>query len=128
MEKQSLLRRLCAAINILLTYGVQHAASLAAMEKTYMRCVSDGGTNDPCKILLNIRRSGQLYEVTLGYFTHDQFKVSEKWLATYGWHSNGHLIAIGRCTYVIFDPVRKLVIIERIPEQGPDTVEIFHEA
>lgn len=128
MEKQSLFSRLRAAFKTLIAYGCQHAASLKAMEKTYTRCLSDGGSSDPCKVLLRIRACGQLYEVTRGYFVNDEFRVSEKWLATYGWHSNGHLIAIGRCTYVIFDPVRHLVVVEHIPETGPDTVEIYHEA
>lgn len=128
MKKPSKFCRLRAAIRTLITYGCQHAASLKAIEKTYTRCLSDGGTGDPCKVILSIRKCGQLYEVTRGYFVHNEFKADEKWLATYGWHSNGHLIAIGRCTYVIFDAQRKLVVVENIPDKGPDTVEIYHEA
>ena len=127
MEKQPIFCRLIPALRTLLAFGSQHAASLAALKKTYTLCGFDQALNRT-RSVLRIRPCGQLYEVTRGYFADDQFRVSEQWLATYGWHSNGHLIALGRTTYVIFDPVRKLVVLENFPAEGEDTVEIFHEA
>jgi hypothetical protein len=128
MENESKLHRLIAALKTLIRFGSRHAACLQAMEKDYIHHWKDKGSGDPLSIRLRIRPCGDLYEVTRDYLSNDQFKVTEKWLATYGWHSKGHLIALGRTTYVVFDPARKLVFVENIPLDGKETLEIYHEA
>ncbi|MFB9843964.1 hypothetical protein [Mucilaginibacter ginsenosidivorans] len=128
MKKQNHMSRVIAALKVLLTFGAQHAASLEASKKPYTRSWLDQPSGDRCSVKLAIHPMGHLFEVILTYFVNDQYKVTEKWPATYGWHSNGHLIAIGRTAHIIFDPARKLVLVENIPGNGPVTIDIYHEA
>ncbi|WP_147322014.1 hypothetical protein [Mucilaginibacter conchicola] len=127
MEKRSMIGRLLTAFKTMLAYGCQHAGSLSMMDSAYTRCSGNMLPDNPATAILRIRPCGQLYEITRGSYENGQFRVSEKWLATYGWHSTGHLIAIGRTLYIIFDPIRKLVLVEHFPDDGPVTLETYHQ-
>ncbi|MBL4677197.1 MAG: hypothetical protein JKY70_13475, partial [Mucilaginibacter sp.] len=102
MEKQSFFARCCAAFKTLVAFGCQHAASMAVMDKTYTRCWCDYYLNEKTTQLLRIRRCGHVYEVSRGYEDNGKFRVSEKWLAAYSWHSSGHLIALGKMLNIYF--------------------------
>lgn len=121
-----LIRRLRAAIYILLRFGEQHQASLAALEKRYTREWQDIPGGNRCSVKLDIQPQGSLYLVTQQYYSNDQYKVTQSWIATYGWHCNGHLIGIGCHRYLICDPVRQLLCLENWPDDGDRTVEIYH--
>src|SRR5258708_4489735 len=121
-----LISRLGAAISISLRFGEQHQASLSALEKRYSREWKDPQSGTRCSVRLDIQHQGCLYLVTQQCYTNDQYKVTQSWLATYGWHSNGHLIGIGCHRYLICDPVRKLLYLESWPDDGDRTVEIYH--
>lgn len=121
-----LIRRLRAAISILLRFGSQHRASLAALEKRYIREWQDTPSGNQCSVKLDIQPQGNLYLVTQQYYSNDQYKVTDSWMATYGWHSNGHLIGIGCHRYLICDPLRQLLYLENWPDDGDRTVEIYH--
>jgi hypothetical protein len=123
---RELIRRFRAAIYILLRFGAQHRASLAALEKRYVREWKEPQNGTRCTVKLDIQPQGSLYLVTQQYYSNDQYQVTESWLATYGWHTNGHLIAIGRSRYLICDPVRELLYLENWPDEGDRTVEIYH--
>ena len=126
MEKQRLTCRLRAALKTFLSYGCQHAASRAALSQTYERIWEDNGHSR--RVALTIRPAGDLYEVRLDHYLNGQHLLNENWPATYGWNSNGHLIAVGRLTYVIMNPARRLVILEDIPDKGPHTQHYYHQA
>lgn len=121
-----LVRRLRAAIHIFCRYGEQHQASLAALEKRYIREWQDTASGNRCSVKLDIQSQGSLYLVTQQYYSNDQYKVTESWIATYGWHSNGHLIGIGCHRYLISDPIRQLLYLENWPDDGERTIEIYH--
>jgi hypothetical protein len=123
---RQLIRRFRAAIHILLRFGAQHQASLSALEKRYVREWKEPQNGTRCSVKLDIQQQGSLYLVTQQYYTNDQYKVTESWLATYGWHCNGHLIGIGRHCYLICDPIRQLLLLENWPDDGDRTVEIYH--
>lgn len=121
-----LIRRLRAAISILFRFGEQHQASLSALEKRYTREWKDPQSGARCSVKLDIQPQGCLYLVTRQFFSNDQYKVTDSWIATYGWHCNGHLIGIGCHRYLICDPVRQLLYLENWPEDGERIVEIYH--
>jgi hypothetical protein len=123
---RQLIRRFRAAVHILLRFGAQHQASLSALEKRYFREWKEPQNGARCSVKLDIQQQGSLYLVTQQYYSNDQYKATESWLATYGWHSNGHLIGIGRHCYLICDPIRQLLLLENWPEDGDRTVEIYH--
>lgn len=127
MEQHTFFNRLIAALRALLAFGRHHYASRKAVHFAYTRTWREATANQRCAIKLRIRTCGSLYEVSQECFVNDQFKVRETWMASYGWHSNGHLMAIGKTRYIIFDPVRKLVVLEDYPDTGAGTVEIYHQ-
>jgi hypothetical protein len=125
-RRRQLIRLFRAAVHILLRFGAQHRASLSALEKRYIREWKEPQNGVSCTVKLDIQQQGSLYLVTQQYYRNDQYLVTESWLATYGWHSNGHLIAIGHSRYLICDPIRQLLYLENWPDEGDRTVEIYH--
>ncbi|SDF45008.1 hypothetical protein SAMN05216464_11854 [Mucilaginibacter pineti] len=112
MKRKSLYSRLRAALGAVLQYWGDHADSLAAMKKLYVREYADekGG---PCKVILGISSYGSLFRITQVFYNGGVYSREENWLASYGWHFNGHLTALGRGTcYLMFNPLHRSVCLE----------------
>lgn len=75
--------------------------------------------------MLSITSCGSFYKITRTDYISNTPENEETWLATYGWHSNGHLIEIGGDRYCIFDTVSKSLYLEKLTEQGKTTIELF---
>jgi hypothetical protein len=75
--------------------------------------------------MLKIIPCGSFYQVTRTDYISNLPDNEETWLATYGWHSNGHLIEIGGDRYCVFDTVSKSLYLENLTEQGKTTIELF---
>lgn len=75
--------------------------------------------------MLTIKPYGSLYQVTRTDYITNIPECEETWLATYGWHSNGHLIEIGGDRFCIFDAAAKSMYLETLTEQGQTTIELF---
>jgi len=127
MKKKNLLSCIRLSLSTALRYWYAHSASLKAIKKDYGIAWQDELTRDKNSIKLKICPYGSIYRVTRLYYINDVFTREESWLATYGWHSNGHLIAIGCTRYLIFDPLQKSLYLEDWPDSGERTVEIYHQ-
>jgi hypothetical protein len=75
--------------------------------------------------MLKINACGSFYQVTRTDYISNIAENEETWLATYSWHSNGHLIEIGGDRYCIFDTVAKSLYLEELTETGKTTIELF---
>lgn len=125
MKLNKLICDLRLALKIILHFGRQHNATLSMMEGMYVR-------QPPCneKIAgvdstLTIKPHGSFYQVTRTEYVSNTPESEETWLATYGWHSNGHLIEIGGDRYCIFETASKSLYLETLTEQGKTTIELF---
>lgn len=119
MKKESLWCRLQMMLRIALHYTRQHAQSKEAMKGVYTKQCLPLEMDFNYSIILKIRPLGSLYQVTLSRFLDHELVREETWPATYGWHSNGHLIEIGvivtafsilcrkPCTWKITPPMSK---------------------
>jgi hypothetical protein len=112
MKITYILSRLRPAISALLQYWIAHGLGLAAIKKTYRREWQEKGSAATQMAEICIFHHGSLYEVNRVFYTDGRLQREENWLATYGWHSNGHLIALERSRYLIFDPFSKLLYLE----------------
>jgi len=127
MKKKSLISRCRLGLATALRYWCGHAASLKAIKKDYGITWQDEQTRDKNSVKLTICPFGSIYRITRLYYINDVFNREESWLATYGWHSNGHLISLGRTCYLIFDPLQKLLYLEDFPDEGERTVDIYKQ-
>ena len=128
MEKQSLISRLRAALNVGLTYWGHHAASREAMEATYTREWREAETGDEQMIRLTICPFGSIYQVTMAHYTNGLFKQQESWLASYGWNHNGYLMTIGRECYLMFNPAQRQLYLLEYKFNGEITVDHYQQA
>jgi len=124
MKKESLWHRLRMMLRVALHYTRQHAQSLDAIKGIYTKQCLPLEIDFSYSIVLKIRPQGSLYQVTRSRFLDDDLVREEIWLATYGWHSNGHLIEIGGHRYCIFDPLQKTLYLEDYTTDVK-TVEVF---
>ncbi|HRO41747.1 MAG TPA: hypothetical protein PL009_02875 [Flavipsychrobacter sp.] len=75
--------------------------------------------------MLTIKPYGSFYQISRTEYISNMPENEETWLATYGWHSNGHLIEIGGDRYCIFDAVSNSLYLETLTEEGKTTIELF---
>jgi len=112
MKRKSLCSRLRTALGAALQYWGEHADSRVAMKKLYVRDYTDE-TAGHCKVLLGVSPFGSMYRVTQVFYKGGVYSHEESWLASYGWHFNGHLTALGRGTcYLMFNPLQRSVCLE----------------
>jgi len=108
-------------------YLMQHAASMAAMQLLYRKpwpgdTVAGGHTS----IVLEITPQGRLYKVQLKYYLWNEVQKEESWMASYGWHSNGHLMEIGGSRYCIFNSSERMLYLESFDDNACEKkVEVF---
>lgn len=109
-----------------LKYFNQHGVTLQAMEWTYELHnpqIYDGDV--AVKSLLSINPQGNIYKVIQSYHVNGETHVDVS-LATYGWHSNGHLMEIGGYRVWIFDPQNRTLYLENYDEEkDTKTVQIY---
>lgn len=126
MKLIELIRDLFRIASVIRRYGRQHHATLAMVNGIYIR---QPGRNDlvvtGTESILSIKPVGNFYQVTRTDYVSNTPEHEETWLATYGWHSNGHLIEIGSDRYCIFDAGSKTMYLETLTEQGKTTIEVF---
>ncbi len=125
MKLNKLINDLCLAVKVILHFGRQHHATLSMMQGMYVRQALHNELIAGVDTMLRITRFGSFYQVTRIDYISNIADSEETWLATYGWHSNGHLIEIGGDRYCIFDTVSKSLYLEKLTEQGKTTIELF---
>ncbi|SDW50751.1 hypothetical protein SAMN05444410_103150 [Hydrobacter penzbergensis] len=125
MKLNTLIHDLRLAIKILLHFGKQHHATLSMMQGMYVRQPLHNEMIAGIDTTLTIKPDGCLYQVTRTVYISNIPECEETWLATYGWHSNGHLIEIGGDRYCIFDAASKSMYLEILTEQGKTMIELF---
>ncbi|WP_025144947.1 hypothetical protein [Pedobacter jeongneungensis] len=125
MKKPNLIERAVQVLKIVNLFFTGHLAALNSIKKETVY-VSRGLEPSSGVRTLKITKEGSLYRVTLSGYLHEDPFVEATWLATYGWHSNGHLIEIGGNRYCIFDSLRKKIFVEQEMSYGY-RVEEFDE-
>jgi hypothetical protein len=112
MKTKSLITRIRLTVTTALRYGCRHAACRKAMKKVYTKTWEDERTGKHFSAKITITRQGTMYRVVQTFYAGDTCPHENSWVASYGWHSNGHLIAIGSTRYLIFDPLQRLLYLE----------------
>lgn len=125
MKLNKLIHDLRLAVKIILHFGRQHHATLSMMQGMFVRQPLHNELIAGVDTTLTIKPCGSFYQVTRTDYISNTPECEETWLATYGWHSNGHLIEIGGDRYCIFDTVSKSLYLEKLTEQGKTTIELF---
>lgn len=127
MKKQNLLDSLVSGLRIALQYWCDQAASQQAMEHVYVRKWREEQVAADYAVQILINPHGSIFKVTHRHFVNGDLIREESYPATYGWHSNGHLIALGITRYLVFDPDQKLLYVEDWPENGDLSLEIYEQ-
>lgn len=125
MKLNKLIHDLRLAVKVLLNFGRQHHATLSMMQGMYVRQALHNELITGVDTMLTIKPYGSVYQVTRTDYITNIPECEETWLATYGWHSNGHLIEIGGDRFCIFDAATKSMYLETLTEQGQTTIELF---
>lgn len=125
MKLHKLIHDLRLTVKVILHFGRQHHATLSMAQGMYVRQLLHNELITGVDTALIIKPFGSLYQITRTDYITNTPEYEETWLATYGWHSNGHLIEIGGNRYCIFDPISKSLYLESLTEQGETTVELF---
>ncbi|WP_316834983.1 hypothetical protein [Pedobacter nutrimenti] len=126
MKKQGLWSRIKMILRMASRFADQHTSSLEAMEATYIRRLFDEKKPEQGHyITLKISPYGSIYKVTQVVCLRNTLQEEHCWLATYGWHSNGHLIEIGGYRYCIFDPLQKTLYLEDYNHADIKTLETY---
>lgn len=125
MKLKKLIRDLCCAIKVIVHFGREHHATISMMQGIYGKQSLHNDMVAGVDTMLSITSCGSFYKITRTDYISNIPENEEMWLATYGWHSNGHLIEIGGDRYCIFDTVSKSLYLEKLTEQGKTTIELF---
>lgn len=125
MKLNKLIQDLRLAVKIILHFSRQHHATLSMMQGMYVRQPQHNELIAGIDTTLTIKSYGNFYQVTRTEYISNTPEYEETWLATYGWHSNGHLIEIGGDRYCIFDAIAKCMYLETLTDQGKTTIELF---
>ena len=125
MKLKKLIRDLCCAIKVVLHFGREHHATISMMPGIYTRQPFHNDMIAGVDTMLTIEPCGSFYKVTRIDYISNIPNNERTWLATYGWHSNGHLIEIGGDRYCIFDTVTKSLYLEELTDSGRTTLELF---
>lgn len=125
MKQKHLIRDLYATLKIALRFGRQHLATLNMIEGTYIRQPLKDERALGLETVLSIKSYKSLYQVTRTDYAGDIPASEDTWLATYGWHSSGHLMEIGGDRYCIFDAVSEAMYLEILTDQAERKLEFF---
>jgi hypothetical protein len=127
MKKQSLLDSLLSGLRVAIQYWSDQAATQQAMEQVYVRKWHGEEFQADYAVQILINPNGSIFKITHRHFVNGDLIREESYPATYGWHSNGHLIALGIVRFLVFDPAQKLLYIEDCPERGNPTLETYEQ-
>lgn len=127
MQQISIIQKLKTLISILSNFAGRHQQSLSAMQHTY-RCCSAQSSNtvESSVSTLTIAPYGSLFKVTEVLESNGTVSIKTH-LASYGWHSNGHLIEIGEARYWIFDPLHQQLYVEDYDEELNRRAQCYHK-
>lgn len=125
MKATKLIHDLCTAAKTLLHFSRQHYATRSMMQGIYVKEPLSNELITGVDTVLIIRAHGSFYQITCTDYISNTPEHEETWLATYGWHCNGHLIEIGGDRYCIFETASKSMYLETLTEHGKTTLELF---
>ena len=127
MKNMNLWNQFKLVLLVATKYCLQHAESMASMKLQYRKpWPGDTVANGHTSIILEITPYGRLYRVSLKYYLWNELQREESWIASYGWHSNGHLMEIGGSRYCIFDPAQRMLHLESFDDDACEKkVEIY---
>lgn len=125
MRVKKHIQDLCCAIKVIVHFGREHYATISMIQGIYGKQPLHNDIVAGVDTILSITSCGSFYKITRTEYISNTPENEETWLATYGWHSNGHLIEIGGDRYCIFDTVSKSLYLEKLTEQGKTTIELF---
>ncbi|MCX2429917.1 hypothetical protein [Pedobacter sp. GR22-10] len=128
MKKPNVIQRIVQLLRVLNHFISAHSAVLSAL-KDHTIYFNDGhGSGHPgIPKTMKITMEGSLYRVTETSYLNEKPFGEKSWLATYGWHSNGHLIEIGGNRYCIFDSINRRILIEEEVEYGYQVEEFVQQ-
>lgn len=107
-------------------YCGQHAISLSAIHGNYTkRWIDPTYPDKKMRSTLKIVPYGSWYQISHILYKNDEIQKEETCLASYGWHSNGHLIEIGGYRYWIFNPLQQVLYVEDSADDGTKTIDIY---
>lgn len=113
MKNETIFKKISRIIPLAYEYAQQHEASHAAMNQLYrMPGTGDGIVSTHTSVIIEITPYGSLYRVSQKYYQWNELQRENNWIASYGWHSNGHLMEIGGSRYCIFDPAQRQLFLE----------------
>jgi hypothetical protein len=127
MKKQQVSGSLWGALRAALKYWAEQAASRQAMGYIYERKWRGEELAGDFAIQILINPQGSIYKVTHRHFLNGRLLREESYLATYAWHSNGHLFALGSDRCLVFDPAQRQLYLEERPETGGCRLETFEQ-
>lgn len=124
--KNTIIKKLKAIFRIAFLYADQHARSLEFIYGTYYwQGRDDIRAEINLTKTLEIKQTGDLYHIFEKMYENGVIKSETICLATYGWHSNGHLIEIGGNRYFIFEPEHGNLYLEQFDNDDAKKVEIY---
>jgi len=113
-------------VKVALRYSSQHCASLAALDRPYRRTWDD--PNKEGRLIsssISITPCGSLYKVYEATYHDGQLVNEETRLATYGWHSNGHLIEIAGTRYWIIDSLGESLYVDDYNDEDLRSFDVY---
>lgn len=125
MKQKKLMHDLHAALKIILRFSKQHLATLNMIEGMYIRQPLHHERVVGLEATITIKSCGSIYQVTRADYISDTPECENTWLATYGWHSSGHLMEIGGDRYCIFDAASGFMYLESLTDRAETTLELF---
>jgi hypothetical protein len=128
MKKQSLFSRVRHALSVALRYWHSHAEGLHAIKKLYAGNFIDEKSGEIYKVLLGVNPHGRIFRISQVYYRGGVYSHETSWLATYRWHCNGHLIAVGENgKYLILNPAHQSVSLERYNDADEKKTELYQQ-
>jgi hypothetical protein len=126
MRQTNFLGKIRLIMKVVLHYFSQHYASLENLDRPYSRTWEDPYQKGKLiSTSISFTPYGSLYKVYEVTYNDGRLIKEETRLATYGWHSNGHLIEIGGYRYWIFDSMGKSLYVEDYNEQDVKSFEVY---
>lgn len=127
MKIKGLLKCLQMMLAVAFRYAQQHSASLVAMKARYARQWIDENDHKEYTKTLAIIPRGSIYSIVEQLCLENKVIKEESWTATYGWHSNGHMIEIGGFRYCIFDPLHQCLYLEFYNSEDEKEVAVYQQ-
>ena len=126
MKRISLLESVRMLLKTAFRYASQHHNTLPELDKQYSRQWTDPNLpGQQLSTTIRFTPYGSLYKVIETTYSNAKVVKEETRVATYGWHSNGHLIEIGGYRFWIFDPLGGALYVEYYNEQEEKGYDVY---